>query len=730
MPSTSAEGDLLRSLVEAVDDAVSVKDAQGRYLMVNAAAAAALGRPASEIVGRDDRALLPPAEAERVMAADRRVLECGETVRAEQRVETRQGPRRLLSTRSAYRDATGKIVGVLGIARDVTARERSEDAQAFLADASQTVTTTLDAELALRAVAESAVPHLADRCTVDLLEDGQLRRLAVAGRDSEGVRLLEEMRRRYPIDPGRDHPTLRVVRTGRSQLVRRVTDAQRRKVARDDEHLALLRRLGVVSTMCVPLAARGRVLGALTLSMAESGRHYDEADLAVAEELARRAALAVDNALLYEAAQAQASRLGLLAAASVDFAAATLDLPTLLETIVRRVADTVGDGCAILLGRDDGRQLDVGAVHHPDEQALALARDRLAAHPSRTDEGLAGEVAATKRPRRLAVIPPEQMRALLPEPYWPYVGRYGVHSMVVVPLTTGDRLLGMLVAWRDVSKQPYSLADERLLQDLGERAALAVGNARLYRQAQEAIRARDEFLSIASHELRTPVTSIKGFAQVALRAKEMGRLDEERLTRSLQSINRVSDRLAKLIEDLLDVSRLRTERLRLSPERIDLASFVNGFLTRYADQMDDPHRLKREVPRSCAVAADPVRLEQVLLNLLDNAVKYSPDGGEIRVAVRCRPGEAIVSVADRGVGIPPAALRAIFEPFGRAVNAERLAIPGMGLGLSICRGIVERLGGRIWAESEGEDKGATVSIALPRATSRRAATRGRRPRAG
>jgi signal transduction histidine kinase len=367
-----------------------------------------------------------------------------------------------------------------------------------------------------------------------------------------------------------------------------------------------------------------------------------------------------------ERAEAEVRRLSVLAEASKAFAAAALDLPSLLETIAWRVAEAVGGETQVVLVGEDGSTQEVRA----GQPATPAAGARRIGAGVKTPEGVSCEV----------------------------------------------------LAWRAGGRPAFDEDEQRMLDELAERAALAIGNARLYRQAQEAIRARDEFLSIASHELRTPVTSIKGFAQVALRAHEMGRLDEERLVKSLTSINRVSDRLAKLVEDLLDVSRLRTERLRLTPERVDLAAFVNGFVTRYSDQIDGAHRIRGDVPRSCVVAADPLRLEQVLLNLLDNAVKYSPGGGEISVKVRRRGAEGVVSVTDRGVGIPSEAIRTIFEPFGRAVNAERLAIPGMGLGLYICRSIVERLGGRIWAESGGEAAGATVSISLPRRVRQRAAS--------
>jgi signal transduction histidine kinase len=139
---------------------------------------------------------------------------------------------------------------------------------------------------------------------------------------------------------------------------------------------------------------------------------------------------------------------------------------------------------------------------------------------------------------------------------------------------------------------------------------------------------------------------------------------------------------------------------------------VRDLATRYQEQLDEQHRLAITVPAApCFVVVDTGRLEQVLVNLLDNADKYSPEGGPIELAVRPEDGGVLIQVRDEGIGLPPGAEEAIFEPFGRADNTS--GIPGMGLGLFICRNIVERHGGQIWAESAGEGRGARVSLRLP-----------------
>ena len=257
----------------------------------------------------------------------------------------------------------------------------------------------------------------------------------------------------------------------------------------------------------------------------------------------------------------------------------------------------------------------------------------------------------------------------------------------------------------------YGPDDLALAEAIVVRAALAVDDARLYAEAQAAIRSRDEFLSIASHELRTPVAGIKGYAQLLLRAQARGRLDDERLTRSLATIDEASDRLTALTSDLLDVSRIRLGQLPLRLKEIDLAALVRRVMARNEEQLAERHRVVVQVDRDvCPVEADADRLEQVLTNLVENAAKYSPDGGEIRVEPR-QAGETLaLTVEDEGIGLPPDAAEAIFTPFGRAYNAARQNLPGMGLGLYVCRSIVERHGGRIVARGPGEGRGTRVEL--------------------
>ena len=232
------------------------------------------------------------------------------------------------------------------------------------------------------------------------------------------------------------------------------------------------------------------------------------------------------------------------------------------------------------------------------------------------------------------------------------------------------------------------------------------------REAEEAVHARDVFLSIASHELRNPVASIKGSAQMLRRSFDKGRLDEARTDRLTSAIVDSSERLAVLLEDLLDVSRLQSGQMHIKREPADLVGIVDEVVRQEYSEFDG-HKIELDLAEGPPVAIDRERIRQVLQNLIDNAIKYSPDGGTIQVTVTYDAEGALVSISDPGIGIPTALLESVFQPFGRAPNAAETNIPGMGLGLFICRNIALAHDGWLWAESAGEDQGLTMYLKLP-----------------
>ncbi|NPC70758.1 PAS domain S-box protein [Corallococcus exiguus] len=276
---------------------------------------------------------------------------------------------------------------------------------------------------------------------------------------------------------------------------------------------------------------------------------------------------------------------------------------------------------------------------------------------------------------------------------------------------------------RDGSEVPVEVVLQYVVEGEGAGRFISVARDITERQrAETALRlaseAKDAFLAAASHELRTPLAAAKGHAHLAL--LKLGGQTEAGPGKSLQIINRQIDRMAKLVEDLLDISRLQAGRLSLELEPFDLSQLVLETRDRMA-VLSQTHELKVEVPERLEGTWDRGRLDQVLTNLLSNAIRYSPEGGQVLVRVVAEgDGGVHLSVKDQGVGIPSEKQRLIFERFGRAHGSK---YGGLGLGLTISQGIVEQHGGRIWAESTGTaGQGSTFNVWLPRRTEAQAAT--------
>jgi PAS domain S-box-containing protein len=220
--------------------------------------------------------------------------------------------------------------------------------------------------------------------------------------------------------------------------------------------------------------------------------------------------------------------------------------------------------------------------------------------------------------------------------------------------------------------------------------------------------AKDAFLAAASHELRTPLAAAK--MQVQLAKRKFGAELTDGPRRAFDGLDRQVDRMTKLVSDLLDVSRLLTGRLSLDVEELDLVPLLRASCERL-QALSCQHQLQLEVPETLVMWGDPGRIEQVVTNLVSNAIRYSPQGGSVDLQAWVDGGEVVLRVRDHGIGIPPEKLPVIFERFGQAHGAR---YGGLGLGLTISQGIIEQHGGRIWAESQGlEGQGSTFHVRLP-----------------
>ncbi len=375
------------------------------------------------------------------------------------------------------------------------------------------------------------------------------------------------------------------------------------------------------------------------------------------------------------------------------------------------MAGLAGELCVIRLVSDDNQWLEPVSVYHPDAELLAAARATFVRQ--RADEGWQGRVVQHGMTALLSPLAPEQYRAMIKPEHWPFYEHFGLFRFLVVPLRVRGRVIGTLTAGRHHAQPDFSPEDQAFLEDLADRAALAVANARLYRDAQAAVRQREEFLSIASHELRTPLATTKAYSQMLVR--ELGRSgpDGARIREYAARVQRQVDRLETLTLELLDAARLQQGRLELRVQATDLVDLVSQVLARFeqAPERTPDHTFVLGAPTPVTGAWDASRLDQVITNLVSNALKYSPEGGEVRVTVRQHDDLAEVRVQDQGIGISAEAQAHLFQPFARLATGNQ-GIPGVGLGLYITAQIVARHGGQITLDSQ-PGAGSTFIVRLP-----------------
>src|SRR5207245_1636670 len=296
--------------------------------------------------------------------------------------------------------------------------------------------------------------------------------------------------------------------------------------------------------------------------------------------------------------------------------------------------------------------------------------------------------------------------------------RLGYRSCMIVPLVARGRSLGALTFVTAESGRRYGPQDLSLAQVLAARAALAVDNARLYREAQEALgqaeranRAKDEFLATVSHELRTPLAAVLLWTRLMAR----GSLDDAKQARALDLIERNAKLQAQLVEDLLDVSRIVSGKLRVEVRPMDRGATVEAALDAIRPAAEAKAiRIESSLePGAAFVAGDPARLQQVVWNLLSNAIKFTPKGGRVDVRLQRAESHVELTVSDTGEGISADFLPHVFERFRQGDSSTTRAHGGLGLGLGIVRHLVELHGGTVTARSGGENLGAEFTVSLP-----------------
>lgn len=399
-------------------------------------------------------------------------------------------------------------------------------------------------------------------------------------------------------------------------------------------------------------------------------------------------------------------------------ASAALGELTDVDSALRRVASLAAplfaDWCAVDLLEPDGsvRRLD---VTHRDPARVRLAHELSRRYPPR-----AGDPQTRALVSGTAVYAASVPNSLLAEcahdeEHLRLLRELGLCSYICVPIRARTKTLGALTFATAESGRSYSPDDLRAAEDLADRAGIAIENARLVEALQEADRRKDEFLATLAHELRNPLAPLRNTVHIL---RSLGS-EAPQLQRAEQVIDRQVRQLARLVDDLLDVSRITRGKVELRMERTGLSTVVCGAVEMSRPLLDARGHDFQVVlpPEEVRIVVDPARLTQVLSNLLNNAARYTEPGGRIRLVARFEDGadggRAIISVKDTGIGIPPEMLPQVFEMFTQVNPSEERSQGGLGIGLTLVKRLVELHGGRVEARSEGPGKGSEFVVTLP-----------------
>jgi signal transduction histidine kinase len=504
----------------------------------------------------------------------------------------------------------------------------------FLADAGYLLSSSLDYRETLARVARLAVPDLADWCSVDVLSDDgtRIERLAVAHVDPEMVRWAQELGDRYPPDPDSPYGVAAVLRTHEPQVTPTIDDELLVSASQGDEELLdILRRLELRSAITVPLIARDRALGALSLIRTGRSPTYSETEVDLAIQLGRHGGQAVDNALLVRQVQRQAD--------------------------AARALEYIADG--VVLVDDD----DIVRFWNPAASVMT---------------GIAVDDVIGKR---AATIPGWKELAA-------GVAVQEGAPVAVLPFTHGEA-----ERWLAVRAAAFE-----------QGVAYALRDVTADRQLE---RLRSEFVATASHELRTPLAAVYGAIR-SLRRTDV-EMPAEQQELFLGMIENESERLRSLVDQLLIAGRLDAGAVEMSIQTFEVGPLIDEVVQ--AARVIAPESIAFEIggETNVAVHADRDLLRQVLGNLVDNAVKYSPGGGIVAVSAREDAKGAAIAVADQGVGIAPEVHTRIFEKFFRVDPGQLSGVGGTGLGLYIAAELMRRMGGRLTVDST-PGAGSTFTI--------------------
>jgi GAF domain-containing protein/DNA-binding response OmpR family regulator/HAMP domain-containing protein len=622
----------------------------------------------------------------------------------------------------------GELVGVLDIQSEQPAAFTEEDIQALQVMADQLATAWQNARLYAQAQAQAEELATLHRLALEFSRSLNLTEILeavcrayveVLGADHSGAALWEKGRdvgtvvAEYPaqgfigVQIQIDNAfTRQAMETGQPQWALDVLRDERLEATGP-----LLAGLGIRSIAIVPLVARGQVIATVGLDYVRAHHAFTPEELRLAQTIAQQAAVALENALLYEEAQRQARRIQ-TAAEIARIVVSVLDVEELLQQavdLIRQRFDYYYVGAFLVDPSGEWAVLRAGTGEAGRRMVAQGHRLRVGG------ESMIGQACARRQPviaQDVSEAEARYVNPLLPD----------TRAEMALPLIVGDRVLGALTIQAD-RPHAFSPQDLAVLGIVADSLAVALQNAMLYEEQKrtaerlrELDRLKTQFIANMSHELRTPLNSIIGFSRVILKGIDGPLTEAQR--QDLTAIYNAGQHLLGLINDILDLSKIEAGRMELQFSEVDMREIIRGVMsTAVGLTRDKPIELRQEVPEDLPpVWADAQRARQVLLNLVSNAAKFTDQGF---IAVRAWADESFVTIAvqDTGIGIPREKQEEIFQEFTQVESGTTRRYGGTGLGLAIARRLVELMGGRIWVESE-VGKGSTFFFTLPRARPR------------
>jgi PAS domain S-box-containing protein len=705
----------LRMIIDAAPTLIYYIDRDERFRFSNQAFAARYGLALRDVVGRQLAEVIGTDRAETLVPHLRAAL-AGRPVTFEIADGDDADGGRQYQVSYAPDAPDGRVQGVIAVASDLTEARRAEQERGRLLDLEQRrrheaeAMTDLGRLLTQRLELDAVAHRIAELSRILLggiaatayrLDDsGALVALAVSGD-------MGELKAGGVVPPGAGVAGLAVTRGAPVTSLNVLDDPD---VSLPPDTRRWVEKAPYRAVLAVPFSLSGRVIGAFAM-VDRLGRVFGPDEIRLAEAFADHATVALENARLYEEAGARRREAEMLA----DLAQAvntSLELDTVLGQVTVAAKELCGADLSRIALWNSARG---GMVFRYTVGSRVSGHEDVVLMPGK---GLAGQVLLTGQPVRTEDVLADPR--LHPD-YAGMIREEGTVAVVVAPIRMDGRVEGLIYC-DNRSPRPFTERDEEVLLRLADHAAIALRNAGLYQQAERARqeaeganRAKDEFLAVLSHELRTPLTSMLGW----LRLLRSGQLSPERSGQALEVVERNTRIQAQLINDLLDVSRIIAGKLQLDCYEVELAPIVEEAVESSRSDAEIKG-VRLEVAQEAAGAAvmgDPLRLGQIVSNLVTNAVKFTPGGGRVRVRLARVGPEAALTVTDSGIGIEPGVLPRIFDRFRQADSTITRRHGGLGLGLAIVRHLTELHGGEVSVSSPGVGQGATFSVRLPLATS-------------